>query len=144
MYFIRAHLRLLINKVHKLFRENPNPFIISFLRRIVFFLQIHLGFFLSTEPSFPMADAGDFNLGTSVLMEKRGRGRPRGSKNRPKDASLVALSSASVKRRPGRPLGSKNKPKVSAAAALGSSAAPHDPSPPAPVNTFSFFYIAGA
>jgi hypothetical protein len=90
-----------------------------------------------------MADAGDVNLGTGVLMGKRGRGCPRGSKNKPKDASMVASSSASVKRCPGRPVGSKNKPKVPAAAP-GSSAAPRNASPPAPVKTFSFFCIAGA
>jgi hypothetical protein len=91
-----------------------------------------------------MADVGDVNLGTSVLMEKRGRGHPRGSKNKPKDAPMVASSSVSVKRRPGRPVGSKNKPKVSFVAAPGSSAAPRNASPPAPVKTFSFFCIAGA
>jgi hypothetical protein len=77
-------------------------------------------------------------------MEKQGRGHPRGSKNKPKDASLVASSSASVKRRPGRLVGSKNKPKVSTAAAPGSNAAPRNASPPAPAKTLSFFYIAGA
>jgi hypothetical protein len=68
----------------------------------------HLGFFLSTKRSFLMVDAGDANLDTGMLMEKRGRSRPRDSKNKPKDASLAASSSASAKRRPGRPLGSKN------------------------------------
>jgi hypothetical protein len=58
-----------------------------------------------------MADAGAANLDTIVLMEKRGRDRPRSSKNKPKDGSLVASSSASAKRRTGRPLGSKNKPR---------------------------------
>jgi hypothetical protein len=80
-----------------------------------------------------MADAGGANLNTGVLMEKQGRGCPRGSKNKPKDVSLVASLSASAKRCPGRPLGSKNKPKVTAAAAPGSSAAPRDASPPPPV-----------
>jgi ribosomal protein L34E len=60
-----------------------------------------------------MADADAANLDTGVMIEKRGRGRPRDSKNKPKD-----------KRRPGRPLGSKNKPKASAAVAPGASAAP--------------------
>jgi hypothetical protein len=91
-----------------------------------------------------MADAGGANLNTGVLMEKRGRGRPCGSKNKPKDASLVASSSASAKRRPGRPLGSKNKPKVSAAATPSSSAAPRDASPPPSAKIYSFFCIAGA
>jgi hypothetical protein len=91
-----------------------------------------------------MADAGGANLDASVLMEKRGCGRPCGSKNKPKDACMVASSSTSMKRRPGLPVGSKNKPKVPGATAPGSSAAPRNASPPAPVKTFSFFCIAGA
>jgi hypothetical protein len=91
-----------------------------------------------------MADAGAVNLDTGVLMEKRGRGHPWGSKNKPKDASLVASSSASTKRRPGRPLGSKNKAKASTAVALGASAAPRNASPPHPVKIYSFFCIASA
>jgi hypothetical protein len=90
-----------------------------------------------------MADAGGANLDTSVLMEKQGRGHPRDSKNKLKDASLVASSSVSAKWCPGRPLGSKNKPKVSAPATPGSSAAPRNASPPPP-KIYSFFYIAGA
>jgi hypothetical protein len=89
-----------------------------------------------------MADAGGANLDAVVQMEKQGRGRPRGSKNKPKDPSTVASLSASMKRRPGRPVGSKNKPKVSAAAP-GPSAAPHNASPPPP-KIYSFFCIAGA
>jgi hypothetical protein len=55
-----------------------------------------------------MADTGVIDLDTSVVVEKRGRGRPCGSRNKPKDISLVASSSAApLKRRPGRPLGSK-------------------------------------
>jgi hypothetical protein len=104
----------------------------------------HLGFSLSTKRNFPMADTGASNLDTGVLMEKQGRGCPRGSKNKPKDASLVASSSASAKRRPGCPLGRKNKPKASAAIALGASAAPRNASPPPPANIYSFFCIAGA
>jgi hypothetical protein len=90
-----------------------------------------------------MADAGGAYLDTGVQMEKRGCGRPHGSKNKPKDPSTVASLSASVKRRPGRPLGSKNKPKVSTVAA-GPSAAPRDASPPAPPKIYSFFCLAGA
>jgi hypothetical protein len=85
-----------------------------------------------------MANAAVANLDTGVLMEKRGCGRPHGSKNKPKDASLVASLSASAKWHPGRPLGSKNKPKVSA------TAAPRDASPPPPVKIYSFFCITGA
>jgi hypothetical protein len=92
-----------------------------------------------------MADAGVVNLDTGALMEKRGRGHPCSSKNTPKDASLVASSSASAKWHPGCPLGSKNKPKVSAAIAPGASAAPRNASPPPPpVKIYSFFCIAGA
>jgi hypothetical protein len=80
-------------------------------------------------------------------VEKRGRGRPRGSKNKPKDISMVASSStAPMKRCPGRPLGSKNKPKPSSSLArqsVDAHAARHNASPP-PVNLFSFFAIAGA
>jgi hypothetical protein len=104
----------------------------------------HLGFFLFTKRSFLMADASDAHLDTGAQMEKRGRGRPHGSKNKSKDISLVTSSSASAKRRPGRPLGSKNKPKVSADAAPGSSAAPCNASPPPPAKIYSFFCIAGA
>jgi hypothetical protein len=88
-----------------------------------------------------MADAGVVDLDTGALIEKQGRGRPRGSKNKPKDASLVASSSsASMKRHPGRPLGSKNKPKPYDVVALDASAAPRSASPPPHVKTFSFFY----
>jgi hypothetical protein len=93
-----------------------------------------------------MADASVVDLDTGAVIEKRGHGRPRGSKNKPKDASLVAsLSSASMKRHPSRPLGSKNKPKPSFAVAHDASAADHNASPPPPpIKTFSFFVIAGA
>jgi hypothetical protein len=91
-----------------------------------------------------MADADASNLDTGVLMEKRGCSRPHGSKNKPKDAFLVASSSASAMRHPGCPLGSKNKPKASAAVAPGASAAPRNASPPPPAKIYSFFCIAGA
>jgi hypothetical protein len=91
-----------------------------------------------------MADVGAVNLDTDALMEKWGRGRPRGSKNKLKDASLVASLSASTKQRPGRPLGSKNKPKASAAVTPGANAAPCNTSAPPPIKIYSFFCIAGA
>jgi hypothetical protein len=94
---MKAHLRLLINKVHRLAKEKTLiPSLPTFSAASSSSSKSHLGFFLSSERSFPMADAGDVNLGTGVLMEKRGCGHPRGSKNKPKDASLVASSSASV------------------------------------------------
>jgi hypothetical protein len=89
-----------------------------------------------------MADAGDAHLNIGAQMEKRGRGHPRGSKNKSKDPATVASSSVSMKRRPGRPMGSKNKPKVSAATP-GPSAAPSNASPPPP-KIYSFFCIVGA
>jgi hypothetical protein len=89
-----------------------------------------------------MADAGESQLNISAPEEKRGRGRPRGSKNKATIAAAVASSFASVKRRPGRPIGSKNKPKVPSAAP-----GPSAPSPivsPPPPRVYSFFCIAGA
>jgi hypothetical protein len=95
-----------------------------------------------------MADTGIIDLDTGAVVEKRGRGRPRGSKNKPKDISMVASSSAvPMKRRPGRPLGSKNKPKPSSSLAnrsVDANAACHNASPPPSVNLFSFFAIDGA
>jgi hypothetical protein len=79
------------------------------------------------------------NLG--ALLEKRGRGRPRGSKNKASIDALAASSSALVKRRPGHPAGSKNKPKV-LLAAPGPSILSASASPPPP-RLFSFFCIAG-
>jgi hypothetical protein len=58
-----------------------------------------------------MSDAGVVDLDTGAMIEKRGRGHPRGSKNKPKDASLVASSlSVSTKRHPGRPLEVRTSP----------------------------------
>jgi hypothetical protein len=74
-------------------------------------------------------------------VEKRGRSRPRGSKNKASIDALAASLSAVVKRRPGRPAGSKNKPKVHLAAP-GPSTPSASVSPPPP-RLFSFFYIAG-
>jgi hypothetical protein len=79
-------------------------------------------------------------------MEKRERGRPRGSKNKPKDVSMVASSSAvPMQQRPGRPLGSKNKPRPSSSVArqvVDANTAPRNASPPPPVNLFSFFLLS--
>jgi hypothetical protein len=79
--------------VCQLARENLNPFIVSFVCRIVFLLQI------SSRVSFPkhnllMVVAGVVDLDTGAMIEKQGRGRPCGSKNKTKDASLVASSSS--------------------------------------------------
>jgi hypothetical protein len=90
-----------------------------------------------------MADAGGSRLNIGAPVEKRGRGLPRGSKNKSTGPAVVASSSAPAKRRPGRPAGSKNKPKVSSAAP-GPSAPPHNASPPPPPKMYSFFCITGA
>jgi hypothetical protein len=89
-----------------------------------------------------MADASGPRLNIGAPMEKRGRGRPRGSKNKATAAAAVASSSALAKRRPGRLAGSKNKPKVSSAAP-GPSALSCNASPPSP-RVYSFFCIADA
>jgi hypothetical protein len=87
----------------------------------------HLGFLFPTLVS--TADAGGSQLNLGAPVEKQGRGRPRGSKNKFKDPAAVASSSAPVKRRPGRPVGSKNKIKISTTAS-GPSAPPRNGSPP--------------
>jgi hypothetical protein len=75
----------------------------------------------------------------------RGRGHPRGSKNKNKTilSGAGTSSDAPAKRRPGRPLGSKNKPKVTGAAQ--GPAAPPSAIPSASAASsriFSFFCIA--
>jgi hypothetical protein len=65
-----------------------------------------------------MEDTSVIDLDTEAVVEKRGRGHPRGSKNKPKDVSMVASSSSALmKRCPGHPLGSNNKPKPSSSLA---------------------------
>jgi hypothetical protein len=95
-----------------------------------------------------MADTGVVDLDAGVVVEKRGRGHSRGSKNKSKVTSMVvSSSSAPVKRCPGRPLGSKNKPKPSASPtneSLDANDARHHTPPPSSGNIFSFFAFAGA
>jgi hypothetical protein len=95
-----------------------------------------------------MEDTGVIDLDIGTVMEKRGCGHPRGHKNKPKDLSMMALSSAMpMKRCPGRPLGGKKKPKPSFSVAcqiVDANTAPRNASPPPPANIFSFFLIAGA
>jgi hypothetical protein len=90
-----------------------------------------------------MADAGGLHLNIGTQEEKRGRGHPRGSKNKSKGPAVVASSSVPAKRRPGRPVESKNKPKVFTTAP-GPSAPPHNASTPPSPMIYSFFCIAGA
>jgi hypothetical protein len=89
-----------------------------------------------------MADASESRLNIDAPVEKRGRGRPRGSKNKTTAAATVASSSALVKRRPDRPAGSKNKPKVPSAAP-GPSVSSPDASSSLP-RIYSFFCICNA
>jgi hypothetical protein len=51
-----------------------------------------------------MADASESRLNIDAPVEKRGRGCPRGSKNKTTAATMGASSSILVKRRPGRPV----------------------------------------
>jgi hypothetical protein len=90
-----------------------------------------------------MADAGGSQLNIGAPVEKRGRGRPHGSKNKSKDPAVVVSSSAPVKRRPVRPVGSKNKTKISTTAS-GLSAPPRNAYPPPSPRIYSFFCIVGA
>jgi hypothetical protein len=72
-----------------------------------------------------MADAGESYLNIGAPEEKRGHGRPRGSKNKDTIVAVVASSSTPVKRHPGP---SSPSPIVS---------------PPLP-RVYSFFCITGA
>jgi hypothetical protein len=89
-----------------------------------------------------MAEASGSRLNIGAPVEKRGRGRPRGSKNKATIEAVVASLSAPMKQRPGRPAESKNKPKVPSATP-GPSAPSANTSSPAP-RIYSFFCIAGA
>jgi hypothetical protein len=89
-----------------------------------------------------MADAGGSHLDIGAQVAKRGRGHPRGSKNKSKDPATVAPPSVTLKCCPGRSVGSKNKPKGSVAAS-GPSALPCNASPSSP-KLYSFFCIADA
>jgi hypothetical protein len=129
---------LLINKARLAIGKNPNP-VFSFSATPSFFSQTHLGFLFPTPAS--MADASGSRLNLGAPVEKRGRGHPRGSKNKASIDALVASSSALVKRRPSRPAGIKNKPKMPLAApGLSTPSASASPPPP---RLFSFFCIAG-
>jgi hypothetical protein len=89
-----------------------------------------------------MADADGSRLNIGAPVEKWGRVRPHGSKNKATIKAAVASLSAPMKQRPGHPAGSKNKPKVPSAAP-SPSAPSANPAPPPP-KIYSFFCIAGA
>jgi hypothetical protein len=89
-----------------------------------------------------MADASGSRLNLGAVVEKWGRGRPRGSKNNTIAATVVASSSALGKQCPGRPAGSKNKPKA-LSATPGSSVPSPDASSSSP-RIYSFFCICNA
>jgi hypothetical protein len=91
-----------------------------------------------------MADIGVVNLEDGVVVEKHGRGRPRGSKKKAKASVTEISSSIPDKRRRAHPLGSKNKVKTSATPTnisehLDVSLAWPDPSQPSTWALFSFF-----
>jgi hypothetical protein len=89
-----------------------------------------------------MADASESRLNIDAPVGKRGRGRPRGSKNKTTAAAMGASSSILVKGRPGRPARSRNKPKVPSAAP-GPGASSPDTSSSSP-RIYSFFYLCNA
>jgi hypothetical protein len=89
-----------------------------------------------------MADASESRLNIDAPVVKRGRGRPRSSKNKTTTASMGVSSSILVKRRPGRPAGSKNKPKVPSAAPGPSASSRHSSS--LSPRIYSFFCICNA
>jgi hypothetical protein len=89
-----------------------------------------------------MADASGSRLSIDAPVEKWGRGRPHGSKNKATATALVASSPAPVKRRPGRPVGSKNK--IKAPYPTPGPSAPFANASPPPPRVYSFFCIAGA
>jgi hypothetical protein len=89
-----------------------------------------------------MADASGSRLNLGAPVEKRGRGRPRGSKNKNIAATAVASSSALRKRRPDRLVGSKNKLKVPSTAP--GSSAPFPIASSLSPRIYSFFCICNA
>jgi hypothetical protein len=130
---------VLINKARLARVKNPNPVISFSFRRIIFFLFNSSR--VSSLPPVSMADAGELRLNIGAPTEKRGRGRPRGSKNKASIDAALASSSVPVKRHPGHLAGSKNKPKVPFAAPGPSAPSANASSPP--LRLFLFFCIAG-
>jgi hypothetical protein len=126
---------VLINKAHLARVKNPKQ-----IPPPPHHLLLHLGFLFCQLVSMADADGTRLNLG--FPMAPRGRGRPRGSKNKIALDAVGSSSAAPMKRRPGRPVGSKNKPEVPRAIP-GPSAPPGNTSPPQP-RVYSFFCIAGA
>jgi hypothetical protein len=89
-----------------------------------------------------MADLNAANHGGVATVEKCSRGRPLGSKNKPRSSlAMVASSPTPAKHRPGRPLGSKNKKHT-----MASDVSFAHPSAPLSsfADRFSFFSFVGA
>jgi hypothetical protein len=61
--------------------------------------------------------------------ERRGRGRPKGSKNKSKVEAIAEQPEQTEQRRRGRPVGSKNKPKVEAVAEVEQNEQPEQTAP---------------
>jgi hypothetical protein len=94
-----------------------------------------------------MVDTENTDLDVGTILEKRGRGRPCGSKNKPKVVIMEMFSSPPAKWRLGRPLGSKNKARASSSQineSLDVSVANPNPPQPSIGTVFSFFALAGA
>jgi hypothetical protein len=118
---------MLINKAPSGKRKNPNQ-IPPLPHYLLLPSRVFLG---SSLAHMAHADGSRLNLGSPVAP--RGRGRPRGSKNKSSTTPAAAGSSSAVlaKRRPGRPPGSKNKPKVAGAAPGSIAPPPAAPAAPA-------------
>jgi hypothetical protein len=128
---------VLINKASSIKGKNPNQ-IPPLPHHLLSPSRVFRGF------SFVlMADAEVSRLTLGSPVAPRGRGRPRGSKNKNTTPAAAGTSlDAPAKRRPGRPPGSKNKPKVTGAAP--GPIAPPPAAPAAPPQIFSFLCIAMA
>jgi hypothetical protein len=95
-----------------------------------------------------IADAGVINLDGAIVVQKRGRGHPQGSKNKHKTSVAASSSATPAKHHRGRPLRSKNKKPsavtVSTADHLDVSLAQPSLPQSSVENLFSFFAFSGA
>jgi hypothetical protein len=111
-YNLAQSLSLSFIKGELLLPINPTPFTVNRRRHIVFFLA-HLAFsipFSKSNSFVTMADVVVINLNDAlVIPEKRGRGRPCGSKNKSKIVDVPSSSTTLAKHHRSRPLGSKKQ-----------------------------------
>jgi hypothetical protein len=104
LVFAEARYYVLINKTHLERVKNPKQ-----IPPPPHHLLLHLGFLFCQLVSMADADGSRLNLGSPTVP--RGRGRPRGSKNKTATDAIGSPSSIPVKRHPSRPVGSNNKPR---------------------------------